>query len=368
MSIAILLTQTLFSLSALEVGKMEMQDKKLVMEEGVQIKQEAGAFQANRGEAILDDDWMPLSLDFQGNVTFTMDDGAMLKSPFLSVDCKQREAFCHGTDELKVEYKNPKEGATLICKRMELHFKAEKPYLKKILAEEELEIRLENGERLFGTQAIMERGLNGISTVNFQGRTFIQTPTNDEIIAESAKLNLKGQTARLEGKTILKLSGEWKRTITSYGPVVIENDKILIESPSEEGVVPEELQISLQDERGEVFADRAELSYSRESGKLIMKNLVLSGNVRLIYNSQVALADQGVLDFPSKELRLKALSRNSVLFYDRLNRMQAGAREMIIRLNPATGEPSVKGVGVMRLTLKEDEFQELKNRFSSHAL
>lgn len=368
MSVVLLLTQTLFSLSALEVGKLEMQENKLVMESGLIIKQDAGTFQANHGEALLDRNFLPLIMDFQGDVAFTTDQGATLKSPFMSVDCEKQEAFCHGTDELKVEYSHPKEGINLFCKRMELHFREQAPVLKKITAEEDLEIRMLNGERLFGAKAILERDFQGASTVVFEGRTLIQMPTHEEIIAENARFNLKDQTARLEGKTILKLPGVWKRVITAHGPVVLENDKIVIESPNVEGKVPEELQISLQDDKGEVFSDRAELQYKRIAGKLTLQNLVLSGNVRLVYNSQVALADLGVLDFTTKELRLKALSRKSVLFYDRLNRMQASAREMIIQLNPATGEPSVRGVGVMRLTLKEDEFQELKNRFSAHGL
>jgi lipopolysaccharide export system protein LptA len=365
---AFLLLQTFFSLSGIEVGKMEMQERKLQMEGGVLIKQRAGTFQADSGNADLDERFFPLNLDFQGHVTYTMDQGAVLNSPFLSVDCKKMEAYCHGTDSSKVEYINEKEGLRLLCQRMELHFREEKPNLWKILAEEALEVTLRNGEKLYGSQAVLERDANGNAQVALIGKTRIQTPAHEEIIAEGAHIDLTKQSARLEGTTMVKLPGEMARVLTAHGPVLIEGEKIVIESPKVDGQVSEELQVSLKDDKGEVFADRAELHYSRSSGKLVLQTLDLSGNVRVIYNTQVALADKGVFNFPNKELSLKALSRNSVLLYDRLNRMQAGAREMIVRLDPATGEPSVRGVGVMRLTLKEDELRELKNRFSSYGL
>ncbi len=365
---ALLLLQTLFSLSGIEVGKMEMQEKKLQMEEGVLLKQRAGTFQAERGVADLDERFLPLSLDFQGHVTYTMDQGAVLNSPFLSVDCKKLQAYCHGTDSDKVEYNDEKEGIRLLCQRMELHFREEKPNLWKILAEEDLEVTLRNGEKVMGPQAILERDEKGNAFVDFIGKTRIKTPAHEEIIAESARIDLTKQSARLEGTTMVKLPGVTPRVLTAFGPVVVEGEKIVIESPEVDGKVPEEQQVSLKDDKGELFADRAELRYSKNSGKLNLQTLTLSGNVRMVYNTQVALADQGVLDFPTRELRLKALSRNSVLLYDRLNRMQAGAKEMIIRLDPATNEPSVRGVGVMRLTLKEDELRELKNRFSSYGL
>lgn len=368
MSAFFLLIQTLFSLNAIDVGKMEMQNGKVVMEEGLLVKQAAGTFQADRGVATLDSQFFPVNIDFQGNVSYSGEQEVQLKCPFISIDCKAKEAFCHGTDVWKVEYSNTKEGVLLNCKRMELHFREQKPHLWKIVAEEELEIQMQNGEKLIGAQAILQRDPEGNSVASFNGPTMIHTPAREEIIAESVQLDLNEQKARLEGKTVVKLPGDWKRVITAYGPVLIGNEQIVIESPVVEGKVPEEQQVSLQDERGEVFADRAELSYSKVSGKLTLQKLILRGNVRLVYNSQIALADEGELDFNSRELRLKALSRNSVLFYDRLNRMQAGAKEMIVRLNPQTGEPSVKGVGVMRLVLKEEEFLELKNRFSAHGL
>ncbi len=286
-----------------------------------------------------------------------------MKSPFVHLDCKGHILECQGTDADRVLYTDLKSASTLECDRLEIALNEKAPWIEKAEAIGGVELKTAKGDRLSGRKAVMTRE----GQVTMEGRSILYLPSGEQIAMENAVADLNHKKVVLQGKSVLSIFAPEKRTITSYGEIVVKDGVVAIDSPSTNGVVSEELQIHLEDPRGEIFADRARLSFQEKEGKRRPEKLILMGNIRLLYQSQYALADEAELDFEKGILLLSAKERGSVLFYDRLNGMQATAPQLILSLDPQK-KVSVRAIGKMRLLFKEDELTELKKRFSLDGL
>lgn len=202
-----------------------------------------------------------------------------------------------------------------------------------------------------------------LTQVKLEGPCLLRTASGEEVASAFAEVDLKAKLATLKGKTVLSIYGQDPRTIRAFGEVKLSKDLLTIDSPIENGLVPEALQVHLEDRKGDIYADRAELVYEEVKGKLQPKKLILTGNVRLIYHSHYALADRGEVDFAKRELLLQAILRKGVLFYDQLNKMQASAPAMKVTIDSQTDQVKMQGIGTMRLQFKEEEYLEFKKRF-----
>jgi hypothetical protein len=202
-----------------------------------------------------------------------------------------------------------------------------------------------------------------LNVVKLEGPCRLRTASGEEVASAFAEVDLKAKEATLKGKTVVSIYGEEPRTIRAFGLVQLAKDRLTIESPLENGEVPESQQVHLEDKKGDIYANKVELIYDEVKGKLVPQKLILTGNVRLLYHSHYALADIGEVDFSKHELILRAVDRKGVLFYDQLNKMQASAPAMRVTIDPQSDQIKMQGLGTMRLQFKEEEYQEFKKRF-----
>jgi hypothetical protein len=121
---------------------------------------------------------------------------------------------------------------------------------------------------------------------------------------------------------------------------------------------------------GEIFADKAFFYYSFDQGRLVPKRLELIGDVKIHNHAsgsiQYALADRAEYQFRDNTLLLHSVERPRVLFYDTFNKVQASAPMLQVQRNPKTGHEAIQGHGDVHFLFAEEEWNELKNRFSLH--
>lgn len=357
---ALLLVQTIFQLHAFEAGHVEMKDKQILMHSGVRIDQEFGSLRAERVEGSIGGQNMPVSLQCHGAVELKIKEGGVLKSPFVMIDSTTHLAECFSQNGARVSYEDPDGDYRLQSDKLQLEFMEKAPWVQRIIAEGDVECLSSKGDSLRGSRAIMEGHLEA---VKLEGPCRLRTASGEEVASAFAEVDLKAKQATLTGKSVLSIYGEDPRTIRAFGTVQLSKDRLTIESPVENGKVPETLQVHLEDRKGDIYADKAELLYEEIKGKMVPQKLILTGNVRLIYQSHYALADRGEVDFAKRELYLQAVNRKGVLFYDQLNKMQASAPGMKVTIDPQTDQVKMQGIGTMRLQFKEEEYLEFKKRF-----
>jgi hypothetical protein len=358
--ILLLALQTFFQLQAFEAGHVEMKDKKVLMHSGVRIDQQFGSLNAERIEGVLGENSVPVALQCHGDVELKIKQGGVLKSPFVTIDSTTHLAECFSQDGARVSYEDPEGNYRLQSDRLEMQFIEAAPWVQRIIAEGDVDCLSARGDSLRGSRATLE---GPFSLVKLEGPCLLRTASGEEVAAAFAEVDLHGKQALLKGKTVVSIYGEEPKTIRAFGAVKLSKDRLSIESPLEDGKVPEALQAHLEDKRGDIYADQVELVYQEINGKLVPQTLVLTGNVRLLYHSHYALADRGEVDFAKRELILQAIERKGVLFYDQLNKMQASARAMKVTLDPQSDQVKVQGIGTMRLQFKEEEYLEFKKRF-----
>lgn len=358
--IFLLALQTLFQLQSFEAGHVEMKDKKVLMHSGVCMDQQFGSLRAERIEGVLGDHSVPMALQCHGDVELRVKAGGVLKCPFVTIDSTTHLAECFSQDGARVNYEDAEGNYQLQSDRLELHFLETAPWVDRVYAEGNVECLSTKGDSLRGSKAILE---SSFSIIKLEGPCLLRTSSGEEVAAAFAELDLQAKQALLKGKTVVSIYGEEPKTIRAFGSVKLSKDRLTIESPLENGVVPETLQAHLEDRRGDIYADQVELVYQEVDGKLVPQTLILTGNVRLLYHSHYALADRGEVDFAKRELILQATERKGVLFYDQLNKMQASARAMKVTLDPQSDQVKVQGIGTMRLQFREEEYLEFKKRF-----
>lgn len=358
--IALLLVQTIFQLQAFEAGHVEMKDKQILMHSGVRIDQEFGSLTAERVEGFIGGQNLPVSLQCHGDVELKIKEGGVLQSPFVTIDSTTHLAECFSQDGARVSYTDSVGDYRLQSDKLQLEFLEKAPWVQRIIAEGDVECLSLKGDSLRGSRAVMEGPLNA---VKLEGPCRLRTASGEEVTSAFAEVDLKAKQATLTGKTVVSIYGEDPRTIRAFGVVRMAKDRLTIDSPLERGEVPEALQVHLEDRKGDIYANQVELVYEEVKGKLVPKKLILTGNVRLIYQSHYALADLGEVDFAKHELILRALDRKGVLFYDQLNKMQASAPAMRVTIDPQNDQVKMQGIGTMRLQFKEEEYLEFKKRF-----
>jgi lipopolysaccharide export system protein LptA len=166
--------------------------------------------------------------------------------------------------------------------------------------------------------------------------------------------------------------------LTCYGPMKVDHQKMetKLYSPKDSGgCVPENKQVFFEDAKGEIYADKALIQYRCNDHAVIPYKVILVGNVRIFNRlnasdddaaaaNQYALADR-VDFFPStKEMVFKAAPGHRVLFFDKVNNLEVSAPAVkIIRDRSATKEAVVQGMGDVRFSFLEHEFEQLRSKF-----
>lgn len=206
------------------------------------------------------------------------------------------------------------------------------------------------------------------------------TLSNDKEIRLSQK-NDRLDTITSDGKTVVVVAEETKNVehrLTCHGKVSVDHAKLemLMESPlNEVGQVIEGQQVFFEDPIGVIYADKIILKYALENKTIVPKVLILEGHVRMMntYASdepasplvQYALADKVEYYPQTKEVMFSSNGEGKrVLFYDKTHDLQVSAPTLKIKRDKATKKDLIKGTGDVRFSFVENEFEQLKNRFS----
>lgn len=162
-------------------------------------------------------------------------------------------------------------------------------------------------------------------------------------------------------------------TLTCYGGLCVDHKKLEanLKSPKDS----KNKQVLFQDNRGEIFADEVKIIYGLENQTIYPEKIILTGHVRVLnYLSpsnektssvlQYALADM-IEYFPrTEEMLFKADENRRVLFYDKANNLEVSAPALKLKRDIDTKKQSIQGLGDVRFSFIEKEFQQMRKRFS----
>ena len=138
-------------------------------------------------------------------------------------------------------------------------------------------------------------------------------------------------------------------------------------------------QVFIEDAWGEMYADRIQLHYDWKNERLTPENLLLEGNVKLLNRFdghtqetgsilQYALADKVEYALIKNEILLSSYGKERVLFFDKVNKLQMSAPSLKITYKIGEQHPIIQGIGDVRFTLIEKEFEQIKEQFRSKGL
>lgn len=223
--------------------------------------------------------------------------------------------------------------------------------------------------------------LKGAVSIHHDHMGSFETP--HELIVAFKEVNGKSQISTLESssETTLVYHDATKgasHSLKCKGPCVVNHDQLEVRLSSpigEDELVQEEMQLALQDQKGDIFADKALIKYEIDDENWVPNKIVLRGNVRIYHRLPVAYNDlhkiqQYVLadrvDFWPKthEMLFKAAPAKRVLLFDSQNELEVSAPSLKIVRDVATKKESIQGMGDVRFHLNDLEIEELKKKFS----
>lgn len=207
--------------------------------------------------------------------------------------------------------------------------------------------------------------------------------TNREIHLYQRLINGKKEFYSLVAQADTQLIYKDETSQTSHhifcqGPLIVDHDhlQVLMHSPTDEqGQVLNGKQIYFEDEAGDLYADHLYVQYERKERTLEPIKLTMQGHVQILSRFdghwqesgsvlQYALADL-VEYFPKeKEMILSGQQERRVLLFDKINHLQMSAPSLRIRQEGQSHKRSIKGIGDVRFTFIEHEFDEIKKHFN----
>lgn len=182
-----------------------------------------------------------------------------------------------------------------------------------------------------------------------------------------------------EGDTFLTYHDDkLSHTLRCTGPLKVDHQKgetRLFSRVDPSGKITEAEQVTFEDAKGKVYADRALIKYSYTDKKIVPKKIVLLGNVKIEnylplaqdeYKKvmQYLLAERVEFYPQTKEMFFNAHSGGRVLFFDKTKNLQVSAPSLKIVRDKATQKESIQGYGDVRFNFVEHEFEQLRKRFS----
>lgn len=134
-------------------------------------------------------------------------------------------------------------------------------------------------------------------------------------------------------------------------------------------------QVHIDDDVGEMYANHVYIQYQWQERQLIPEKMVLEGNIRLVNRFDGHLEESGSIlhyaladrmeYFPKEqEMILMSSEGNRVLFLDKVNNVQMSAPSLKVKHDPVTKKEIVQGLGDVRFTFIDKEFDQIKRFFS----
>lgn len=204
--------------------------------------------------------------------------------------------------------------------------------------------------------------------VALQQKSFGRLTTDNELrlIQDKDKKELK--EIESNGKTCLKRNNQ---ELICYGQLHVDHVNLFVtmDSPlSENGSIEEGKQVFLDDPQGQIYADRVTLKYGLNGKVVVPEKIILEGHVRMSNSrsekEQYALADRVDYFLETEEMIFKADEGKRVLFYDHANELQVSAPGLKITRDKTTHKETIKGIGDVRFSFVEKEFEQLREKFS----
>lgn len=163
-------------------------------------------------------------------------------------------------------------------------------------------------------------------------------------------------------------------TLTCFGPLTVDHERLQVdmEAPLDQsGRACADKQIFFEDRFGNIYADRAKIFYVKSDGQLVPNKIVLEGHVKILscsqknegISEQYALADKIEYMPTTKEMLLSSEKGKRVLFFDSANNMQMSAPALKVKRDQMTKKDSIQGIGDVRFSFVESEFEQLKQKF-----
>jgi lipopolysaccharide export system protein LptA len=193
--------------------------------------------------------------------------------------------------------------------------------------------------------------------------------------------------ANLEGEKNLKYFQAPKNSHISYldvqkgdthqiycpGPLMMDHEHQKMELQGAIG--PPYQQVCIEDVLGEIYADRVQMNYVWQDNQLIPEKMILEGHVHLMNRFDghleevgsvlhYALADRVEYFLKQQEMVLTSTKDSRVLFFDRVNNVQMSAPHLKVWRDPTTQKEMIQGLGDVRFTFMEKEFEQLKRHFT----
>lgn len=210
----------------------------------------------------------------------------------------------------------------------------------------------------------------------------VHVKTDDEISIADAYQNGKHALRSIESPKMTSMSfvdamKGVNHSIFCPGHFKIDHEKqeMTFRSAADgSGGSEEENQVHIDDDLGEVYANRLNIRYTWEGNQFIPKEVILDGNVRVFnrFDGHIdesgsvlhyALADRVDYSLEKEEMVLSASEGRRVLFFDKVNNVQMSAPSLKIHRDPSSGQDTIKGIGDVRFTFLEKELEQFKQHF-----
>jgi hypothetical protein len=238
----------------------------------------------------------------------------------------------------------------------------------------------------FSAEKLIWNDLTGVLTlskqveVNQQGIGKLETPHEMHFYQHVVNQKKALKAIETTEDTVLTYREEHKNLshiLKCSGQVRVDHEKMesrLTAKPNSLGVITEDLQVHFEDAKGEIFADKVLVKYDLIDGSLAVGKVILAGNVK-IYNRlnsaddetvvvlQYILADRVDFTPHTNEMLFRSSKGRRVLFFDKVNNLQVSAPALKIIRDKATSKENIKGIGDVRFSFLESEFDQLRKRF-----
>lgn len=207
-------------------------------------------------------------------------------------------------------------------------------------------------------------------------RTNQEIQLHQSLVNDEKKIHSIISLAETE-MTYLDEENKLTHKILCHGPLTIDHEHfiVIMKSPTDnQGNITQENQVYFEDLAGEIWADELQLKYQLDGHRLIPLELAMQGHVKILNRFdghlqesgsvlQYALADNVTYFSKSKEMILSSKGGNRALFFDKVNHLQISAPTLKIFRDIKTNKSSFQGIGDVRFTFIEHEFDQLKERF-----
>ncbi len=173
-----------------------------------------------------------------------------------------------------------------------------------------------------------------------------------------------------------------KHKLTTHHRFVLDHQhqQAHLSSPRDsDNNVLEDFQVHFTDPMGEIFADEVFITYKEINKTMTPVKLLLKGHVWLLSRTSVdkedpgkilqfAVADRIEYDIPTKEMLCLADLNKRVLFFDKNNNLQISASSVKAKRDLHTHKDSIQGIGDVRFSFIEKEYEQLKKRLGAAEL